>query len=226
MTEEQLLRLWGKTDRKSKETPPPYHPLLFHMLDVAHVARLMWDRCLSPAARRDIKVALDIPDDTLAGLAVSLLAGLHDLGKACPAFQQQVPSLFTRLGLPATDQNSLHPVHGFVSAKELMKRLSAGEVWWTAEKEAAYCLAAITGGHHGVFPSSAALNKTLYEAEPGREKAWQAARERLIARFVSLVAGESTPAIVTSSLKQARVVPLLAGLISVADWIGSSPEHF
>jgi hypothetical protein len=39
-----LLRLWGKTGKE----PGTYHPLLFHILDVAAVAGLVWDHCRDP----------------------------------------------------------------------------------------------------------------------------------------------------------------------------------
>ena len=47
MTEETLLCLWGKTDRSD---PTRYHPLLFHMLDVAAVCEALTPRFAQPPA--------------------------------------------------------------------------------------------------------------------------------------------------------------------------------
>lgn len=73
--ESLLLRLWGKTDRAN---PERYHPLLFHMLDVAAVCE-----ALAPRFPR----AIPISDPWLA-----YLAGLHDVGKADPRFLGMPPN--------------------------------------------------------------------------------------------------------------------------------------
>ena len=42
-------QLWGKTPRdrwNQRCADGRYHPLLYHMLDVAAVAGLVWDHCL------------------------------------------------------------------------------------------------------------------------------------------------------------------------------------
>gem|GEM_PF-5433087 len=78
---------WGKTsERQANENPSArrYHPLLFHMLDVAAVAGLVWDHWLAPSIRKRIECALG----SAAKSQVVFLAGTHDLGKASPGFQR------------------------------------------------------------------------------------------------------------------------------------------
>ncbi|MEW6533419.1 MAG: HD domain-containing protein [Thermodesulfobacteriota bacterium] len=48
----EWLQLWAKTkwDKATQRyLDSLYHPLLYHMLDVAAVAGLVWDHCLDPA---------------------------------------------------------------------------------------------------------------------------------------------------------------------------------
>jgi CRISPR-associated endonuclease/helicase Cas3 len=224
MDEERLLRIWAKTDKQDETA---YHPLLFHLLDVAAVARSLWDLWLPAELKLRVGAALGL-DEEQARVAVVILAGMHDLGKACPAFQRQVGRLFERLGLPDTDFPSLRPLHGFVSAKELIDRYGKSGLGWRAGTEAAYCLAAITGGHHGVFPGPDHLGRLQYKVAAGSEEKWTHARERLIQEFLSAAAGEAFAAreVQTPEIRDPGIVPILAGLISVADWIGSAQEYF
>src|SRR5919199_1734021 len=76
--------LWAKW--QSSRTPPSYHPLLCHMLDVATVTQLLWDEVVSPALRTQWATALGL-DQAATGRWIAFWAGLHDIGKASPAFQ-------------------------------------------------------------------------------------------------------------------------------------------
>lgn len=86
MTDEDLLLFWAKLGKVS----PCYHPLICHMIDVAAVATALWHDVLPAETRARISLALGIPE-VAAGRWVAVLAGLHDLGKASPAFQFRDP---------------------------------------------------------------------------------------------------------------------------------------
>ncbi len=43
---DRLSILWAKTTQDKTKFPNAYHPLLFHMIDVAAVAGMVWDHCL------------------------------------------------------------------------------------------------------------------------------------------------------------------------------------
>src|SRR4051812_12928743 len=93
---------WAKLGR-SAGNDACFHPLLCHMIDVAVVARAMWRDVLSAAARDRLGDALGLPAD-MAESWVAFLAGLHDLGKACPVFQLRREAAVLRAlyaGLPA-----------------------------------------------------------------------------------------------------------------------------
>ncbi|MEV5695845.1 CRISPR-associated endonuclease Cas3'' [Micromonospora globbae] len=76
-------QVWGK----SKHLRVPY-PLLWHLIDTAAVAGVLWDRFLAPNQRRVIAEGLGT-DVAHARSLMMFWAGLHDVGKATPGFQRQ-----------------------------------------------------------------------------------------------------------------------------------------
>ncbi|TRZ48113.1 CRISPR-associated endonuclease Cas3'' [bacterium] len=81
--------LWAKT-RKSLQSSeePHFHPLLFHLMDVAAVTECLWQAVLERQLRKEISDRLGIKVEQ-AGKWLTFWAGLHDLGKVSPAFQGQ-----------------------------------------------------------------------------------------------------------------------------------------
>lgn len=203
------LRLWAKTaeDRTNQSTGSRYHPLLYHMLDVAAVAGLVWNHCLSLAFRKTFEVSLGRDART----QVAFLAGAHDVGKASPGFQRKVPELAKDSGCPFSENDRNCP-HGFVSAHVLKEVLSSA------------VLGQIAGGHHGIFPRSADL-------QMGQDtlggNCWKAARENVLREFAKAVKFDLEQlARSTSEITDPAFVPTLAGFISVVDWIGSNQNFF
>lgn len=201
--------LWGKTSKEGQ--PASWHPLLFHLLDVAAVAGLVWDHCLIPPLRERLKRALG----TDARTQIMFLAGAHDIGKASPSFQKKVPELSRHSGLPCSDHDQSRP-HGHISAHVLKEALGACP--------ASFLLAQIAGGHHGVFPRSMDL-------QLGRDTLgntyWKTARQDLLQEFANAVAFDLNQAArCTSEITDPLIVPVLAGFISVVDWIGSNQDFF
>src|SRR4051812_12047841 len=80
------LAVWAKLGKA--RYPESYHPLLFHLIDVAAVARRLWDHVLRPAVKARFAVSLGLPEDACAPW-VAFWAGAHDIGKASPGFQQR-----------------------------------------------------------------------------------------------------------------------------------------
>jgi len=230
LSEEQLLLFWGKTCRQEddpQDFESRYHPLLFHLLDVAHVALEMWDTMLPEVFKTHIAAALGC-EVGAARIVVGFLAGVHDIGKAIPHFQFQPTPLdwlregLTNLGfsIPLRCENK---PHNYVSAKELRFFLRNPESFWQSDEESEIVLAHITGAHHGTFPNSenyASWNKCVL----GDAK-WHEAR---LALLRCLRAALCPPEFVFPFIKWNKsalgAVAQLAGFISVADWIGSSFE--
>jgi CRISPR-associated endonuclease/helicase Cas3 len=226
VTEEHLL-LWGKTCRPAddpQDFASRYHPLLFHLLDVAHTALELWDEVLSETFKRRIAAALRC-DLEAARLTAVFLAGVHDLGKATPGFQfrEDTPldwlrELLTRHGFREPTRCENKP-HSYVTAKELRCFMRDPTFFWQdSDNRSNRVFAHITGAHHGTFPSSE--YGSWGEKEVGDAK-WRDARLALLHHLRAALCPKFDFHV---SWNECAIgaVPELAGFISVADWIGSS----
>ena len=158
----------------------------------------------------------------------AFLAGLHDLGKASPAFQMQVEGVrvevaarLQRNGLrvPVQHRSSHAPAsHGTVTAATLPDILASS---FDLPKPLARWLGAIVGGHHGTFPGSSDVQDVTARAAGGAE--WAALRNDLVISLSEIlgIPLRRAPGAITNGAAMA-----LAGLVSVADWIGSNTDYF
>jgi len=138
----------------------------------------------------------------------ALVAASHDIGKVSPTFQKKI---YTAIG--NADPTILDVLNDVDSEIEKNWGGHAGVSQCALEAlEAGKDIAAIAGCHHGYAPKLA--GKTA-DAEAFGGAAWQRQRARLLERLAEAT-GERFPKI--RNLLHARV---LAGLTSVADWIGS-----
>ncbi|MCI0412693.1 CRISPR-associated helicase Cas3' [bacterium] len=229
LSEECLTRFWAKTTHDRASQPYAYHPLICHMIDAAAVALVIWEEVLPPALRSNVSKAFGIHAD-LSGKFVALLTGLHDLGKASPPFTfrkeaSALHQLYT--DSPFACNPSFVPVakearHGYVTATELPEilRLSFG-----LRKEMARRIAIMIGGHHGVFPRSDDIKKIRQKRKIGGPE-WAEART-ILSRRLAEILSVGLPLITndTATLDNATTM-MLAGLVSVSDWIASNALFF
>lgn len=225
------LAVWAKHDRDSDG----WLPLWRHMEDSAAVAGLVWDRWLPVNVRRLIAEALPRGEADARKL-VAWLAGVHDIGKATPAFACQVDSLAEDMrsrGLDMRSRQAMAPdrkfaPHGLAGQALLGEWLEEQHGW--APKQAAQFTVAV-GGHHGVPPEHAQINALDNHGEllrtPGASRAaWQRVQ-------VELLDGCADEYGVRDRLDDWRLVKLpqpvqvlLTSLVIVADWIASNPDLF
>lgn len=224
--DERIIRLWAKLPREPDRFT--YHPLLCHLIDVACVAEAIWELGLTPGARQLFAQALDLPEDG-ACRWLAFWAGLHDLGKAFPGFQireqgssvertaaQQVLAAGFPRGMPSAQPAP----HGTVTACALRSLLLEE---FAHSPELARAVAYAVGGHHGAFPS--AIDVLGADPQVPSTGPWADAR-CLLARQLAVVTGVSAVSPPAGTLSLAAAI-LLAGLVSVADWIGSiESPHF
>lgn len=200
--------LWAKAGAAEGES----HPLACHLLDVGATAEAMLARAVPPSVRERL--------GTL-GRDVSLAAwcALHDLGKASPAFQAKRPDLAQHAeahGLPVgRPANPDAAPHGLVTLWALPALLTERG----ARPQAARRLAAVLAAHHGLFPSNTqVLNAHWKLAGTGP---WTGCRDKLVAEVLATLSAE-----VPHGDLRVDVAVLLAGLCSVADWVGSNTSWF
>jgi CRISPR-associated endonuclease/helicase Cas3 len=94
-----IVKFWAKTSHDPKDHPNAFHPLICHLIDVACVALVMWNRVLPLVTKRRLAKPFGLDCDFpncghteanencslhKAGRMIAFLAGLHDLGKCSP----------------------------------------------------------------------------------------------------------------------------------------------
>ncbi|BAD39649.1 putative helicase [Symbiobacterium thermophilum IAM 14863] len=215
--------IWAKTARgvELAEGEGHYHPLCCHMIDTAMVAWRMWRYVLPQRLRDQIRRQLGLQTDDEAGRWIAFFAGLHDLGKATPAFAKQWPEgwrLLTeqKYGAASGSESKPHYVLTTFLLESLLEELGLpGAV--------AVPVAAVIGAHHGLFPTATDLRHA--ERYAGKAK-WQEAQAHLV-RLLAHVLGVDRLNVPTGDLWQANsLLVILAGLTSVADWIASNHTYF
>lgn len=223
--------VWAKYDRDTDG----WLPLWRHMEDAAAVAGLLWDRWLPVGVRRLVAEALPQGEADARALAV-WLAGVHDIGKATPAFACQVDQLAETMrghGLEMRSAKAMGPdrriaPHGLAGQVLLGEWLEERHGWAPA-RTGQFTVA--VGGHHGVPPEHAQIT-ALYAHEellrtPGASgRLWrQVQTELLDACAERFGVAQRLAAWRTVKLPQ-PVQVLLTALVIVSDWIASNPDLF
>ncbi|WP_318199140.1 CRISPR-associated helicase Cas3' [Streptomyces sp. SCL15-4] len=223
--------VWAKYDRDTEG----WLPLWRHMEDAAAVASLLWDRWLPVGVRRLVAEALPQGDADARVLAV-WLAGVHDIGKATPAFACQVDQLADTMrghGLEMRSAKAMGPdrrvaPHGLAGQVLLGEWLEERHGWAPA-RTGQFTVA--VGGHHGVPPEHAQIT-ALYEHEellrtPGASgRVWRQVQTELLDACAERF-GVAQRLVAWRTVKLPQPVQvLLTALVIVSDWIASNPDLF
>ncbi|WP_328457612.1 CRISPR-associated helicase Cas3' [Streptomyces sp. NBC_00386] len=223
--------VWAKHDRDAEG----WLPLWRHMEDSAAVAGLVWDRWLPSAVRALIADALPGGVADARALAV-WLAGVHDIGKATPAFACQVDQLADVMRDQRLEMRSSKAMgpdrrlapHGLAGQVLLAEWLEERHRW-TASRTGQFTVA--VGGHHGVPPEHGQV-KALYEHEellrtPGpSSRLWRDVQTELLDACADRFGvGDRLGGWAAVRLPQPAQV-LLTALVIVCDWIASNPDLF
>ncbi|MEV8034785.1 CRISPR-associated helicase Cas3' [Streptomyces sp. NPDC086182] len=205
------------------------------MEDSAAVAGLLWDEWLPVGVRRLIAEVL--PEGEADGRKLAVwLAGVHDIGKATPAFACQVDQLADVMraqGLEMRSRQAMGPdrrlaPHG-LAGQVLLGEWLQERHGWAARQTGQFTVA--VGGHHGVPPENGQI-KALYDHEellrtPGRSGGvWRQVQTELLDACADVfgVRGK-LQSWQTVKLPQ-PVQVLLTALVIVSDWIASNPDLF
>jgi CRISPR-associated endonuclease/helicase Cas3 len=216
---------WAKLSVSDDESG--YHPLLCHMVDVAMVALEIWRSVLSSKQRSAFAVGLGFGENQeVAGSWCAFVTGLHDLGKASPAFQlgkeqirQEVRERLRGAGLSSGRSYRVSRApHGTITAATLPQILKQE---FGMQGMLAQHLGVVAGGHHGILPAGRDI-KNVGVAAKGRAD-WDVHRRTLADELADAL--ELSRSVLPCRLDNATAM-MLAGFISVVDWIGSNTDFF
>lgn len=212
------LAPWGKLGRGI--FPTAYHPVLCHLLDVGFCFLSLWNNALTSGSRNRLADFLGLTTDR-AGRWLSYLVALHDIGKVHPWFQSKGNGsrvFLAARGFPFTSTILDDTPHATVSKFWIVDHLPRT---FSVSRSVTRRLAYTIGGHHGLFPQP---NKKL---KPFHADLWEDCRQAIAARLRDAFEIETAWEIKVddNSLDQSFYI-LLAGLTSVADWLGSNSQFF
>ncbi len=211
-----MLNAWAKSGPDGS-----YLPVATHLSDVGAAADRLWRVALTERQRGWFAEGLGLSIDD-AGRWIAALSASHDIGKATPSFQSLLPELSGRLqGAPAQHPIGLDRIrHDALSGAILERWLRSRSVSPTIRRALVDAIA----GHHGQVrtPRDLRLAKQVLQHSPE----WNATQDALldaIAPHCDLAA--PGPRGVEGRVP-AAVVWALAGLVCVADWLGSDVRYF
>lgn len=198
------LRFWAKTTEDGLPGIDVFH----HTLNVGNVARLIAEQHKVTAEGFNLELSV-----------ISVLAALHDIGKISQGFQSKCPAWLDQNGLRQDSVRqgwqNLEQDHSKVSQYTVQNLLDQCVDW----KSAMYWAVA-PGAHHGRLhkPGDHGL-----QSAPGMiNDEWEQVRQRVAMQLI-----ESLGALPQTEIsKNSPHLWWLAGLISVADWIGSDESFF
>lgn len=211
-----FIRLWGK----SAGLEHPY-PLIAHLVDTSAAAYSLLTRHLPTNTMRAVGI-VRADDDAVRRFA--LIAGLHDLGKASPAFQRKDPAQMDALGTLGFPFPAGVPIrHERCTQMSLVESVGVPVDGIGGPLSGLLGEGCMLGGHHGVFAELTAdelrpaRRSRLVASHPGLGAGvWASVRVALLSALSGAVGVSSTG----DSLEGPELV-VGAGLVVLADWIAS-----
>lgn len=221
--------VWAKSGRDiyDRSQVDRWLPLDQHLEDTANVADRLWDEWVAPSIKR--RLQQDIGSETQAKALLVFLAGVHDVGKATPAFAIQVPELAEtmrhhgRLPMKQRYDDRARLPHG-LAGHVILRRFLKAQGWSSlAHKDALGC---VISGYHGVAPERTQLLHAVEYSKHllGEESIWSEVQDLFVATAVDR-SGLDLESLRERTLSQSTQV-LLTGLVIMADWIASNEWLF
>lgn len=218
-SDSRLLRLWGKTTKN----PDLFHPALYHMFDVAHVAQQLLSSRASPRWRRVLAQALDAEAGTLHEWLPYLIA-LHDIGKISVPFQvlnkNQQPRLKDEgFKLGKATQKDGRELHHSIVGRIVLKEMIAN---WPDNLKAAF--QEMVSGHHGIFQMDTFNQRRDFDWLNEADE-WPQLRRRATEILQSYLL-QQWPDPLPNPTNQSTAMMALNGFCILCDWLGSDETYF
>jgi CRISPR-associated endonuclease/helicase Cas3 len=211
---ENMIRFWAKTTPEGNPGISVYD----HMVNVGCVAR-----CIAQSSPKILERF------QLQSAAVGALAALHDLGKISPGFQQKCELWLEENDLTKTARNwrwdsAMESDHGKVSHSAIQDFLLQQGI----PRDFVQYLATVLGAHHGkikYLPNARGIRSPLIRqiAENNSGIDWNDERQKNAHQLWRYFKAESS---IVNISDDSPAIWWLAGLTSVADWIGSDERFF
>lgn len=214
-----FLGKWGNEKRG--------HPLIYHMIDSAAVAQVLWQQALSEGARQQFMEWLNLPAVECERILM-FWTSLHDLGKATNTFQAKTPVKqdLISLGYQFTDLPSGDIRHHSLLSQVILCDLQ--EDLGINPRHMFNQFRYAIGGHHGSFHfhddlspvTSLVLKKNL----GGNE--WIQAQRGLFFTLKELFVPPALQPLQLSQADKNAFFNLLTGFFVVSDWLASQDDPF
>ena len=217
-----ITDFWGKLERDDAGAVSAWHPLVDHCIDVATAFH---ELIRSSSLRARLGHLAQVPMDDVLLARLSIIAGLHDIGKFNLGFQGRahtggMPHAgHVQQGLSIVADRTDHDV-----ADELFSACISEDMWgWAEQDDHLLDLLRASICHHGGPASYASpFEVGLWQARAGLHPAQglSTLRDTLLAAFplATQPSDHTLP-------HQPRFHHAFAGAVMLADWIGSTVNH-
>ena len=213
-----LYSFWGKaSSNHTPNTSTRVHPAICHMLDVGLVSQALLEQASTTLNDLLLHHFHGSVAEKIKWLA--FIVALHDLGKISPGFQSKRQDLIQSLPTEfAFSQHGDEPDHGRVTFDTLPELLESIHL---CSRPVGKLLARTIAAHHGQFH---AVQNRQKRKNVG-QGAWNTARAEIVNALLTVFELPPPPIPWNTDLTTDFLITL-AGLTTVADWIGSDVSQF
>lgn len=220
-SEDIIYRYWGKADKNASfDDDLSYHPAICHMLDTGLVAQALLNHSSHAFLNFFLQHLYCSDNEKIAW--ISFIVTLHDIGKISPGFQAKRMDLINNLidesypFLSDFDETD----HGRIT---FMALPAIFEQATNCSRITAIEISRAIGGHHGEFHQN---QSPQHRKSPGKGK-WEEARNLIVKKLAQEFSlNWDTFPFKDEENISASFLMILAGLTSVADWVGSNKHLF
>ena len=209
-------------------------PLWLHLADTAEVTRHLAANWLAPAIpdlieREFARSASGLDPAAEFKALASWLAGIHDIGKATPAFSTKVGALDDRMRESGLQHGPIDPnerrqaPHGLTGQMIVEKWLRENRRWGLRPARA---LASVIGAHHGIPATTEMVCNMRGREHLLGDEEWSAVRSELLEMAISRACVADLLDEWSHRSWSEPFLVEICGLVIVSDWLASTEAYF